>query len=371
MTKIRLGICWEWAIPILVLCSACYIGACNRAATSNKVQQVLLDSTGHLLPEPAGWIASSRFAEGLVCVRSSPTQLSFVDKRGVVACTGQWAPLIDEQGGNDTWFSEGLAPVLLPSGGVAFINHQGTPVIEGHYCYALPFSDGLAAVCLDAGQTGVAPSKNLNLKGEWGWRQAAHQWGFINKKGTMVIPSKFVAITRFAHGAALVVQGPSSDKIVCIGKNGAQRSTLAILQAQPMTDTGHSLAMAVKGEWGILDSEGKFNFLPQNVHPLNLGEGMIAFTSNEARKNRCGYMNSHNFTEVIPPSFIQAGPFQEGKAAVAYSTGEAIYPDRKFPGFLYKFIDKKGVPLPLQEEVHIVQCQSFNDGLAHVGIVRR
>lgn len=109
-------------------------------------------------------------------------------------------------------FSEGLARYVdysrLKTG---FINDKGEIVIKAEYEDALPFSDGLAGVCE------FTSSNGFNNKGVFS-QSDYMKWGFINKKGEMVIPALYHKITPFKNGKAVVYT--QDKKKIIIDKQG-------------------------------------------------------------------------------------------------------------------------------------------------------
>ncbi|MBX9689475.1 MAG: WG repeat-containing protein [Candidatus Obscuribacterales bacterium] len=92
------------------------------------------------------------------------------------------APIVDLRG---SWFSSGLAPVMMENGKVGFINAKGEMQIAPIFDFASPFHEGYSAVY---------------YKGHF---------RFIKADGTFASPLKFARISPFFRGEATVsLEGP-------------------------------------------------------------------------------------------------------------------------------------------------------------------
>jgi len=107
-------------------------------------------------------------------------------------------------------FREGLARYKNNYDHLGFMNRSGEVVIEARYDHAMPFSEGLAAVCTES----TAKTTGDN---EWEIVEGG-KWGFINKKGMMVIKSQFSKVESFKDGKAVVYT--MDNKKIVIDKKG-------------------------------------------------------------------------------------------------------------------------------------------------------
>lgn len=109
-------------------------------------------------------------------------------------------------------FSEGLAPVAVNTRQSGFINTSGEMVIKPSFIWAKSFSDGLAPVNVRTwdfrpklmkdrkdGDLTDLKTKTSIIRRE--------QWGYINKRGNMVIKPWFDSAERFHDGLATVNEG--------------------------------------------------------------------------------------------------------------------------------------------------------------------
>ncbi|HPJ36559.1 MAG TPA: WG repeat-containing protein [Spirochaetota bacterium] len=107
-------------------------------------------------------------------------------------------------------FREGLARYKDYNNLLGFMNRKGEAVIRAGYHHALPFSEGLAAVCTEYGVKTTGDDKWEIVEGG--------KWGFINKKGEMVIKSRFSKVSSFKKGKAVVYT--LDNKMIVIDKKG-------------------------------------------------------------------------------------------------------------------------------------------------------
>lgn len=94
-------------------------------------------------------------------------------------------------------FSEGMA-ALYENKKFKFINRTGEKVINKEYNLALPFSEGLAAVNDGGNSTYFFWSLNEKKMTVGG------KWGFIDKKGKLIIEMLYDGVSKFENGLAIV-----------------------------------------------------------------------------------------------------------------------------------------------------------------------
>lgn len=231
-----------------------------------------LDRKGKMVIKPKYLLASS-FHEGLAWVIVEiGGHWAAIDRQGKeVIKAGQWAPypfnnglalgtdgpvsksFIDKTGKVvltpqvdriEEDFSEDLAVVLIGRK-YGYIDRKGKVVIKPRFEYADSFSEGLAAVCIDG------------------------KYGYIDKKGKIVIKPKFVVAFEFSSGMAMI-----ADKT---GKHGYIDKTGKVV-IRPRFDGCSNfhgdLATAKiigrrgrRGKEGYINKRGKFVWVDQ-VSPL-------------------------------------------------------------------------------------------------------
>ncbi len=110
------------------------------------------------------------------------------------------------ENGRPDAFKEGLARYQVQFGNIhspttliGFMNQKGEAVIKAGYKNAYPFSEGLAAVLVES------------HGGELGERS---RWGYIDKKGIMVIKPYFVKVSAFKNGRAVVYTKEGQQAVI-------------------------------------------------------------------------------------------------------------------------------------------------------------
>lgn len=226
------------------------------------------------------------------------------------------------------YFSEGLARVSVGHDTIftagfsqGFIDEAGKVVITPQWDVASYFSEGLAAVGFD--QT----KQEFKIGNKTYYTSASHtwyRWGFINKKGEMVIQPKFSDISEFRDGVAVA-------------------------------------EISIMSEWkqGYIDTNGEW-VIPPKFDDANQfsSEGLARVFVN----GKYGFIDATG-TLAIPAKFSWARDFSEGLACVKIG-GDVVKPTgmssiRKRGR--YAFIDKSG-----KEVIKLknAECSSFVEGLA-------
>ena len=163
---------------------------------------------------PARFKRAYSFSEGRAIVRlgDDGTERGFINTSGDVVTRDH----------KDAWkFSEEVAPVQDKETNLwGYINKQGSEVIPKRYDDARPFHEGRAAVRIGDqygfidhnGGTVIAPqfasvgnfAKTKDDEALAWVQEADGQYGYINKRGRMVIDAEFDRAYDFARGLALV-----------------------------------------------------------------------------------------------------------------------------------------------------------------------
>lgn len=219
-------------------------------------------------------------------------------------------------------FSEGLAAVYA-NDRWGYVDKKGNVVIPLQYDYALPFHEGLAAVASNG------------------------YWGFINKAGEVAIKPQF-----------------------------------EMIDIQPDDIGGFSeglAAVSIDDRWGFVDKSGNIVIKPQYDYAFSFSEGLAAVRHHD----KWGYIDKQGKI-VIELMYEFASSFSEGAASVYYfdgwgfidKTGEA------FTGFIYPspstfkeglapvddgFIDFNGkLVINFLDEHYYDSADPFHDGIAAV-----
>ena len=197
------------------------------------------------------------------------------------------------QAGECWLFSDGLAAVKIKNH-YGFINKRGDIIIEPKYDDACGFSDGLAAV------------------------KIRKKYGFIDRNGTMVIEPQFGFTVAFTEGLASVV---NDNDFFIIDKNGNTVVTLDENISNLEQFSGGLAAAEVEFETDddidfkscFIDRSGRMAIKPKFdwVGPFSDGLAIATLTPDGSS----GFIDTKgNF--VIEPQFDDADNFSEGVAPV-------------------------------------------------------
>ena len=249
----------------------------GRAVVRSGARLGFIDRTGRLAV-PARWLTAEDFSEGraLVCDEQG---CGFVDPEGryafvqdamggtsyrngiasIILAMGmshRRTAFLDYSGsvipgqyeGNGS-YSEGLAPVRF-RGTWGYVDRAGKPLIQNLFQEAGDFSEGLAAVTLDAGRC-----------------------GYVDRSGKLAIPARFASCRPFSGGLALVdlsEQATDGERVAFVDRDG--RIVIRGDASQPpfryASDFADGLAMVGDGPLelagqgqvriGYVDGEGRF-----------------------------------------------------------------------------------------------------------------
>lgn len=275
--------------------------------------------------------SDSKYSYKLIPVKSS-------EQWGFVSTEGKY--VINPQFESAYFFSDGLALVQSSEGKFGYVGSDGKYIINANYKEATNFSDGLAFVVSEGGyptcidkkgeikfalkeveqarmfSEGLAPVK---IKG---------QWGFVDKKGEIVIAPQFDQVGTFSEG--LVAVANRKDKEASRGnllfgyvnKKGEFVVNLQFREAAPFSE---GLAAVSDGEkYGFIDKKGSYVINPQFRRTGNFREGLAPVKQGDS----WGFIDKKG-TFAINPQFQQAFAFSEGLAAV-------------LSGHQFGFVDKEG-----------------------------
>ncbi len=281
----------------------------------------------------------------------------------------------------------GENPLLFPlekDGKYGYINAKGKFVIEPRFEYAAQFSEGLAAVGMNGKRCYINQYGKIVIEtqpglGGFDFHDGMAQvgtykkFGFIDKRGDLVIDLKYEEVRGFSEGFA-AFRVSDSNKWGFINKTGK-------VVIEPRFETAYWIGSFHEGlapvcaewksiddnKWGYIDRTGKFVIPPQfvSMYPLPRFSEGLACAKNS--KGKWGFMDKTGIW-VIEPQFDKAGGFSEGLAWVV--VGSIYHPQMADAaaweaawrgGGKYGFVDRKGnwVIAPQFEAVG-----SFSEGLA-------
>lgn len=323
-----------------------------------------IDRSGKIIIEPQ-FDYAYKFSEGLGRIRIGDDKTG---KYGFIDSTGKFVinPQFDDAGE----FSEGLACARIGSketGAYGFINYKGQYEIIPSYNNVSDFLDGYAIVRINnkyyfINRKGkiVFPERRYIRKRiskevistiiEQGYNDSRFfseglaavkidkKWGYINKKGKIVIAPQFDEAYDFSEGLAVVI---ISKKFGYINRDGHfvinpyWQSNVRFLTAEEHIIVSDNKSLREK------------LFLPINNSSFSEGFSVVSVLNGASRQY--GYIDKTG-NYIIKPQFSQAHNFSEGLAAVGIN-GK------------WGYIDKTG-----QFAINPIfdYAYGFSDGLAQV-----
>ena len=166
-----------------------------------------IDNAGNLAI-PCQWKCADDFSEGYAVVQDETEKYGYINKQGelVIPCRYLKAES----------FNLGMAIVQISEDEWTFIDTEGKPC-PFVWAEIRPFSEGLAPVKNAAGQWGYI-NKNWQVELDYQWNDAfsfseglapvsnGERCGFINRQGEVVIPYQWKIVGSFSEGLASVLE---------------------------------------------------------------------------------------------------------------------------------------------------------------------
>ncbi|OFX39327.1 MAG: hypothetical protein A2X08_04185 [Bacteroidetes bacterium GWA2_32_17] len=214
------------------------------------------------------------FSEGLACVVPENGKPQFIDEKNNVKFTVNTGEVCGS-------FNNGLALVKVEDK-YGYIDKEGKMKINPQFDIAYPFNEGLATVVisnkkenkdkaaldslnaqLDAALQNLDNSNNQKVVYS-SYQKRENLYGFINKKGEIIINPQFKSAISFSEGLAVVSDG---EKYGYIDKNGKY---VINPQFDAAGDFKNGMAIISQGSmYGYIDKEGKIIINPQFKYALN------------------------------------------------------------------------------------------------------
>lgn len=253
------------------------------------------------------WIGAGDFHEGLSYVVNNDEKWGYIDKTGNVVIPCQWKCADD--------FSEGYAVVQDETGKYGYINKQGELVIPCRYLKAESFNLGVAIVQISEEEwtfidtdgnpcpivwaeirpfsEGLAPVKN-----------AAGQWGYINKKWQVELDYQWNDASSFSEGLAPVSNG---ERCGFINKQG---EVVIPYQWKLVGSFSEGLASVLENRsWGFINREGKI-VIPAQWALVSCFNNGKAFAG-DLLSRESGYIDRSGNLLSIQTEGSDAYPFEE------------------------------------------------------------
>ena len=251
----------------------------------------------------------------------------YIDRSGKVV-----VPLVYRRVG---CYEGGVAVVADTNGNWGYIDNAGKFVTKPVYSYAATYSEGVAWVVPHNGcptlidKNGVqqlvlpdAQSAEMYSEGMAAYSTLTEDgelWGFVDKKGKVVLPPQYSAVSYFSDGLCAVMN--SSGKWGYVDKKGDLKIPYLFDNANPFV--GGKAKVAAGGKYGVIDKKGSYLLSPK-YEDLDI-DGDQYLVKN---KGLWGWINVDK-EEVIPTQFTDAYPFRGNKMAAAKNGGKWGYINTK------------------------------------------
>jgi len=296
-----------------------------------------IDKNGKVIIPPYYDIAEP-FKDGMALVKiadSNNVIEIFIDKQGNEIFRTTYETIKDKSTGKGTGayiyvggFSDGLRMVYEYDGSLykfGYVNKKGELVIPYQYQYTQNFSEGLAII-------GKKVSTEENSK---------VLYGFMDKNQKLVIDYKYEGLGDFHYGVAPFVVGASffagytiGGRYGLINPKGEIIAPANFLNVPAFSEglagvcVGESLNVG-KSRCGVIDTKGRFIIAPifetvdvsreADLTILKYSEGMAKYSEKVAGKTKFGFID-RNGTKVIKAQFDYLSEFSEGLAPFTVKT---------------------------------------------------
>jgi hypothetical protein len=199
-------------------------------------------------------------------------------------------------------FTCGLARVH-DERGYGYVDYRGVEIIPCQYKWALPFNNGLAAVCGDDGK-----------------------WGYIDTTGKVIVPLKYYLATMHRDGVAFIAKqkaSNSSDELCALVDNHGNIITDFIYKGiigWPFFSEGIKVVSTKDNKKIAIDTKGRKLFeCPNMNYHYFYSEGLISCSRpneyyNDKLMDRTGKI-------VLNSQYSEIRPFQNGVTLVLSKNG--------------------------------------------------
>lgn len=202
-------------------------------------------------------------------------------------------------------FSEGLACVMISQGQFhSYIDTTGKPISSETFLNVRPFSNGRAAVERDK------------------------KWGYINRKGKIVIPIKYVRANDFSDGIGLVNVDVFGDdhyyRRAYIDTTGRALGTQIIGSARNFSE-GHAAIQGKDNTWSIINKRYVATtprLLYDEIGEFHEGLAKVKFG------DKYGFIDTLGKVVIELQSLILDERFYEGLCLVKQENGKYGYMDK-------------------------------------------
>ena len=198
---------------------------------------------------------------------------------------GNWVIQPDFDDADD--FTEGLAPVL-ENGKWGFINRKGKMIIAPQFRLCFAFINGHAK----------ASNENNN-------------WGLIDTEGKFVIEPEYYDITDMGKEKVLAVKKTIGSKwqIINILKDPVSEKEFSLVRNFA---EGLAPARDETDKWGFINAKGEWVIVPVYTNAASFSGGLAAVETDYAK---WGFIDKFN-TFLIKPEYDRQSAFKQGFALV-------------------------------------------------------
>ncbi|HYX40810.1 MAG TPA: WG repeat-containing protein [Pyrinomonadaceae bacterium] len=290
----------------------------ERARVSLHGKGEYIDTSGNLIPHPP-FDLGGNFSEGLAPINVGQERIPNI---GLIKNPGRWgyintsgALVIPMQFQLADEFYEGLAAAHLGKRS-GFIDRTGRFVFDAPFDVSWGFNEGIVLVksnlkmiYLDrAGRRLQTPTLDDNYYGHsfhdgLAAIQIKDKWGFMDKRGRLVIPAKFIDVGDFSEGLAAAEVPIDQDR-----------------ETPCQFDATSSYTVAKK--FGYIDRTGRMVIPPQWEYAGPFVRGL----ANVSTCNKASFIDKAG-RAVIKTQFNDASPFY-GALARVYIGAEIGYIDK-------------------------------------------
>ena len=277
-----------------------YKDSSNKYGLKNEKGDIILAPHYQMIEE---------FSGGLALVKLND-RYGYINKAGKLVI-----PIQYKEAG---FFKEGLATFRVDSL-YGFIDTTGTIVLPAKYYYAEFFSDGLAYI------------ENGELY------KTGFFWGFIDKKGKIIIRNKgfFPHASYFQDGMTVIDTrdsrgGEGDGHYGYMNKTGKVVIGMNYWDAYPFTEGVAFVGLPPGQHYRLINKTGKVVSALKFSRFKDFSEGLaaVSFCKYQADGEKClwGYINKTGKL-VIPAKYSEAEPFNKGLATVTLN-GKKIKIDK-------------------------------------------
>lgn len=217
---------------LLMLLTACHSNAevsLELIPVKSGEKYGYINSKGEYVINPQ-FDKAAFFRGDLALVRTSDMNYGYINKKGEMSI-----PAVYERA---TVFKEGIAWVVKPNEAPAAINSDGKILFTFKQAEEVyNFSDGLAQFSM------------------------GNKFGYINKKGEVVVPAIYKRANPFSEGLAAVSES-CEDGYGYIDKDGKQVINAQFSYAEDFIN-GKAIVLFGASGWGTIDKKGKYIINPQ------------------------------------------------------------------------------------------------------------